>query len=479
MGAEHGLRGLRISSRKTAKPERPQGLWTALCVALVWTVAPSLAWAQGTLPQVLIRELDAKIRRGTATCLPGTAPQGLALDNGVVSRAHIVDQIDGYARQAHTTGGLEGGLRTVTTTADNAPGQPVVPGSLRGFLEEAARKRMAMWIVFDPALGSQPHIELLQTLRLPSNLTIDGTCSNVVLEAPSDSRIILAYIESGTTNVIVSGLTFRKTGYLPGSEDNESAIRVNGAFDRVAILHNDLSACGDGCIDITVSPGKALPPPARITVSYNFVHDHDKVMLFGTFTCPQIRGLNQCDEAYFQANQHQPPVLFLTLHDNVFWRTGQRHPRVFGRVMAHIANNVIGFEAKRQADGQRGSTYGVFVSNAARALVERNVFGPLERSLTGRAFAVWTVKTPGAPRIPTDTEGFVKLRANLTWGGAIAAEDRPALVPAPPYHLGLLRLVVRSPEQAIRCIVHNVGPESAEPIPSPSDCFESNAPRPH
>jgi len=408
---------------------------------------------------MVTREFDQKLQQlRPTTCSHTPSPPGLHLDGERVTDADILLEIQGYARVAHTTGGLGGLLRTVTTVADSAPGQPAIPGSLRAFVEEAGARRVAMWIVFDPALGPHLRIELKHTLRLPSNVTIDGTCNSVELEAPSASRTILAYIASGTENVILTRLTFRKSGYIPGSYENGSAIRANGAFDRVAILHNDLSACGDGCIDITVSPGKPLPPPARVTVAHNLFHDHDEVMLFGTFTCRQNRGLNQCDQEYFRANQDEPPVLFLTLHGNAFVRTGQRHPRVFGRVMAHITNNIIAFSAKRQRDGQIGSTYGVFVSNAARALVAGNVIGPLDERRGRPPLAIWTVKTPGALRMPTDTEGFVKLYANVIWGGAIADEDRPAAVPEPPYRLDEVEPSVLPADDVIRCILERAGP---------------------
>ncbi len=435
---------------------------TAVLLVHVWitaVVAPALAKEPREPNSAAIIEaaLAAQVGRLLPACPDGVgwSRAGLSVRDGRVTAADLIGEIGGYAGAAGTTGGLGGRLLVVTTNADYDPARErPIPGSLRFHVDSARRNNEAAWIVFDPALGSNTRIELKATLRPPSNITIDGSCADVTLEAPLDSRTINLYIYSGVQNVIVARLAFRKVGSV--AVQPPSAIHVNGNFDRIAILHNDLSNCGDGCIDITVSPNKPMPLPARITVAYNFFRNHNKVMLFGTFSCPQVDGLNRCGHDYTTANQHEPAVLYLTLDGNLFLQTGQRHPRVFGRVLAHITNNFVAFQSQLQGSAQPGSSYGVFVSNAARALVENNVFLPIDAS-QHRSLGVWTVKSPNALDVSTDTEGFVRLRGNALYNGAEATEDRPAEVPEPDYSYGLQSLSDLPLAASLACVADRAG----------------------
>jgi len=386
------------------------------------------------------------------------ARPGLTIVNGVVSASETIAEIGGYAGAAGTTGGLGGRLLVVTTMEDYDPSheQPI-SGSLRAHIDSAKRDKTPAWIVFSQALGSKARIELKATLRLPSNMTIDGSCSDITLEAPDHKNITFAQIANGVGNVIITRLAMRKSGYVPELHSNSgSAIVVNGDFDRIAILHNDFSACGHSCLDVTVSPGKEIPVSARITVAYNYFRDHDKVMLFGTFDCPQRVGLNTCDRAYFERHKHSAPGLYLTLEGNLFLGTGQRQPRVFGRASAHILNNLVAFHPLVRADGQRQSTYGVFVSNGARALVEENIFAPMGDKPSLR-LAVWTVKTRGALQMPADTEGFVRLGRNTLISGALASEYMPAEVGRPEYKYIPLILTGLPLEVALACFEDRAG----------------------
>ena len=406
---------------------------------------------------VIEAALVAQEGRPLLACPDGGAGSraGLSVRDGRVMAADLIGEIGGYAGVAKTTGGLGGRLLVVTTKADYDPARErPVPGSLRDHVDSAKRNKEAAWIVFDPALGPNTRIKLKATLRPPSNVTIDGSCADVTLEAPLDSRIIHIYIYNGVQNVIISRLAFRKVGSV--AERPPSSIHVNGNFDRIAILHNNLSNCGDGCIDITVSPNETMPPRARITVAYNFFRDHDKVMLFGTFSCPQVDGLNTCRRDYFEENQYAPAVLYLTLDGNLFLQTGQRHPRVFGRVSAHILNNFVAFQPQWRGSAPRGSTYGVFVSNAARALVEENVFLPLDAS-RDHSLGVWTVNSPKAINMSTDTEGFVRLHGNALYNGATATEDRPSEVPEPAYSYRLQPLADLPLATSLACVADRAG----------------------
>ncbi len=445
--------------RLHAGPATRSAATLACMVAVAWTSAQAGSDAD------LATLVDAAVEAKTAQALPSCASSapngrsGLTIRDGIVTSADLIEEIGGYARAAGTTGGLGGRLLVVSTVGDYDPEarEPAIPGSLRGRLEQVAREKTPAWIVFDPALGPGARIGLKNILRVPSNVTIDGSCADITLEAPNDSRTILAYVASGVSNVVIARVAMRKIGYVPEQHPHSgSAIVINGDFDRVAILHNDLSECGHSCIDITISPYKPVPALARITVAYNYVRDHDKVLLFGTFDCPLVNGLNQCDGAYFESNRRSLAGLHLTLEGNLFLRTGQRHPRVFGRATAHVFNNMVAFQPLTHANGSPGLTYGVFVSNGARALVEDNVFLPLGVQ-RAPPLAVWTVKSPEALPMPTDTEGFVRLGPNALLAGVLASEDQPAEVRQPEYPYTTIPLAGLSLKAALACLAGRAG----------------------
>lgn len=379
----------------------------------------------------------------------------LTLRDGAITGSRLIDSIGGYAGSAKTTGGLAGRLVIVTSNQDYDPEiERPIPGSLRSAIDTVTRSGLPAWIMF--AAGQKLHIQLRTTLRVPSNVTIDGSCADVSLTAPSSSRTILLYVASGTTNVIITRLSLSKTDYAPElSPNNDSALRLNGNVDRIAVLYNDLFECGDGCLDITVSPHRALPQRSRITVSRNFFHDHDKVMLFGTFDCSGKDG-EDCDAAYYDANRHMPPALYLTLDRNLFLRTGQRHPRAWGRVSGHIVNNVVAFKPFPRSSGTLGAAYGIFSADTARILAEQNVFVPLP-PLRSPPLAIWTTDTPGAMSMPGSVGGFVRLNRNATYGGALAEEKSPQEVSPPAYEYKTLTLDRLSPAKAINCLARLAG----------------------
>lgn len=440
-----------------------RGIVGAILVACVCGGLPEKLHAQR--PSDLARLVDETIGKERPVPLPGCVQSsrgewpGLAIDNGVVTKADLIEEIEGYAKVGDTTGGLGGVLRVVTTLRDYNPSkrEPPIPGSLRFHLERAAADRMPAWIVFDRTLGPKARIELRNTLRIPSNVTIDGSCADITLEAPASSRTILAFIGSGVSNVIIARMAMHKTD--DGAEENpnvDSCIRINGEVDRIAVLHNDLWDCGDGCIDITVSPRHPVPMLARMTVAFNEFRDHDKVMLFGTFDCASNGNASACDDAYLATRRSKPPSLRLTLQGNLFARTGQRHPRAFGDVSAHIFNNVIAFQPREHKDGRLGDSYGIFVSNGAKALVEDNFFIPLRQRLQ-RPRAVWTVNSPNAMKMPSDVEGYVRLGKNGMSGNANATEDNPSAVPEPGYSYRSLPLAGLSAEAALACVSDRAG----------------------
>lgn len=417
---------------------------------------PALATARGVLEEGLrlAPGLIASEAQMNCAVAPGQWP-GLTLDRGRVVAADLLEEIGGYAREAGVTGGLGGELRIVTSDQDydTRAGERPIPGSLRAALTTGPEG--PRWIVF--ALGQGTSITLKDVLRTPDNVTFDGTCSGVTLQSPS--RIAQIYIFD-KRNVVISRLAFRQTDHVAGKQDDrgQTCIRLNGLVDAIAIMHNDVRQCGDGLIDITTSPSRPVPERARITIGYNRLVEHDKVMLFGTFTCgPTGRDDEPCDARELEHNRKSAPRFYLTLNDNLFYRTTQRHPRVFGRVMAHIVGNVIAY-----------SSYGTFVSNGARALIEGNIYLMTGASTTPHR-AVWTTTTSGAMPMPWDVEGFIKARDNRTVGQAIIGENEPDLVNSPPYSQpGIFPGFNRLPlPEAIACVAARAGPLGLSRWPAP------------
>lgn len=408
--------------------------------------------------------IAAETQRRQAACAQGGWGHLTVID-GRVTAVSDLSEFSGYARDANTTGGLNGVLRVVTSIADydvKAHEKPIA-GSLRAVVEQATRSRAPSWIVFDPKLVKPATITLKAVIYLPDDTTLDGSCADVTLQARSNVGLVEVKNEK---NVIIERLSFRKTDYKPSATEGnaESAIRLNGLFDRVEISHNDLAACGDGCIDITTSPKAPLPKVARVSVEYNRISDHDKTMLFGTFTCNDV-GIVPCDDAYIAKHRNDTPVFYLTLNGNLFLGTSQRHPRVFGLAMAHIVNNVMALAPLKRADGSKSDLSGVFVADDARALVEENLFAPQWSNLTGlKSFrAVWTTSSRGAEAMPGDGPGFIRLRGNVATGRSVMAENEPSEVPDPDYEktFGVLPFDHMKPDHVVACVTARAGVDGA------------------
>jgi pectate lyase len=389
--------------------------------------------------------------RAAAKCSGSGSENRLQVEDGKVVRASLLDEVEGYAKSAGATGGLGGKLVVVTSAEDFEPSSnQVIPGSLRAAVNDAIRDRTPAWIVFDESMHSKS-IHLTAPLRLPANITLDGSCSNVTLTGKVTT--LLVYVR--TKNVVIAGLAFRKEDYAAGvPADAGSAIRLGREFDAVAILHNEFSECGDGCVDITSGSRSPVPEIARATVAFNYFHNHDKVMLFGTNNC--VPPNNHCDAAYLEARRTAAsPNFFLTLQGNLFLHTGQRHPRVFGQSMAHLQNNFVGFERQPRPDGTKGSGYGTLVSNGARAFVDRNVFVDLDARKT--SFAVWTAGTKGAPYLHYDVKGFIRLGANKSGPSVVVDDHQPGLVSPLPYETEAVPLDALPIESALACVASRAG----------------------
>ena len=289
--------------------------------------------------EALARALE-RVRRGTATTVPGSAwpapvptsaapspatptagvaPEpdpdpareaalaDLPADTPAWQRTLLTERV-GYGRRA--TGGLGGRVVRVTTLDDEGS------GSIREAMETPGPR----WVLFDVS----GVIRLDGMLRVPSDTTIDGRGTYVAFQGSGlDIR--------GVRNVIVSHVV------LEGGEGD--AVSVRARARDVWLHHLTLREFSDGLIDVTREA-------TGVTVSWCRFERHEKVMLVGG------------DE-----ERPQDHVIRLTLHNNLFDRTGQRQPRLrFGRV--HAFGNVL----------DRWQSIGMAANHGGQLLIERNVF---------------------------------------------------------------------------------------------------------
>jgi pectate lyase len=267
----------------------------------------------------------------------------------------------GFAAYAGTTGGLGRHVIYVTNTKDSGYRQPTIAGSLRDATVQAERLGGA-WISFASSLGSSPVIHLERSLRPPSNVTIDGGCSGVTITTPVDGVVVLRAV----SNVVLTRLVIH--GGVSGEAVGD-CVGV-GESDRIWIAFNRISACGDGLIDVTkaIASGRAT----RITVAYNILADHDKTMLVGTLDCQ-----HQIVPAPCPAFADRPFLwsagVQLTLHDNLFLRTGQRNPKLSGLAYGHMYRNVLLLQPMARSNGRVGALYGAYASNGARLMADDNL----------------------------------------------------------------------------------------------------------
>lgn len=258
----------------------------------------------------------------------------------------------GFGRAAR--GGLDGPTVHVTTLADDGP------GTLRALAEDASGPR---WIVFDV----DGVIRLKRPIVVASDTTIDGRGRRVEL---TDHGLDIKRVG----HVVVVNLVLRQ-----GEDD---AVEVHRGAHDVWLHHLSLQTWTDGLIDIQRGA-------TDVTVSWCHFLDHEKVMLIGA-----------------DAAHKGDADIRVTLHHNLFERTGQRHPRLrWGRV--HTFNNVL----------WHWQSYGMASDHHGQLLVERNVFdaGP---------DAEEAVKIEAADGVP----GRVRAVGNLVIGDVPLAENEPETV---------------------------------------------------
>ncbi len=149
----------------------------------------------------------------------------------------------------------------------------------------------------------------------------------------------------------------------------------------------------------------------------------------------------------------------VTLHGNVFLRTGQRHPRMAGSAYLHMVDNVVAFLPVRRPDGTFGASYGTFVGGGSRAVVTNNLYVPLIEKRA--SFAVSSAETaPRANQVSSEGRGAMRAEGNVVIGTAVVDQRRMELVPPPPYDLRPARDFAGDPQRAARCALLLTGPDA-------------------
>lgn len=324
-----------------------------MAASLGMTLLFGVAAIFGAAGAPVVLQGDARDSAAIGTLLAqGSSPcrnDGLSMVSGRVTGAAHYGQMAGFARAAGTDGGLGQRIFKVRR-ADDVEGKGQT-GSLRWAVAQA-KAAGGGWIAFSPALRGAK-IALKAPLRLGSNITIDGGCAMPHLVGEGRGSVL--YVR-GSRNVVISRLHLEQVG---GGGDGD-CITVSHGADRVWLAYLRLRRCRDGLIDISRD---GVAGPMRATVAHNRFSDHDKAMLVaGARLADACGGLKQ-------------PVQ-LTVAGNVFYRTGQRHPRASGDAFVHLQNNVIAFGPQKRAGGGRGGAYGTLAAEGAQVLVENTLYVP-------------------------------------------------------------------------------------------------------
>jgi pectate lyase len=201
------------------------------------------------------------------------------------------------------------------------------------------------------------------------------------------------HIAASSSNIIIRNMVF---GLLPGAGDSD-AISVEGMSGGVPtniwIDHNELwssmvecAGAGDTAFDGLVDLKKGAD---KVTVSYNYIHDHHKVSL---------NGYSDSDTA----------IRHITFHHNVFENVGSRTPLQRGGY-SHLFNNYF----------HQVTTSGANIRMGGYSLIEANYFDTVKNPVTSRdssALGFWELRNNNIAG-PADFATF-----KITW---VASEDQP------------------------------------------------------
>jgi pectate lyase len=191
-----------------------------------------------------------------------------------------------------------------------------------------------------------------------------------ILGADGSSANFGFHIASSSSNVIIRNMTM---GLLPGGDaaDAISLEGMSGGFPtNVWIDHNELfsalvecAGAGDASFDGLIDMKKGAD---NVTVSYNLIHDHDKVSL---------NGYSDDDTA----------VRHVTFHHNIFQNVRSRTP-LQRNGYSHMLNNLI----------TGVTTSGMNIRMGGYSLIEGNYFDSAQNPVTSRdssAVGSWDLRT--------------------------------------------------------------------------------------
>jgi pectate lyase len=240
----------------------------------------------------------------------------------------------------------------------------------------------------DPCAQWQKDAQIVE-IKQKSDITIlgdDGSAANFGL-----------HIASSSSNIIVRNMTF---GLLPGG-DASDAISIEGMSSGIPtdiwLDHNELfssladcSGAGDSSFDGLIDLKKGAD---RVTVSYNYLHDHHKMSL---------NGFSDSDDA----TRH------ITFHHNVFENIGSRTP-LQRHGFSHLLDNYFG----------KISTSAINVRMAGYSLIEANYFEQVENAVTSRdssALGFWELRNNNVTS-PADFATY-----GLTWSASSSTPTKDA-----------------------------------------------------
>lgn len=239
------------------------------------------------------------------------------------ARGQLLAEVNGFAKQADTTGaGLGGPLYVVTSTADSGP------GTLRDGLEQGGR-----WVVFDKSAFPSDHetvITVDSPIQIAADSTLDGRCANVRIAATrkADGALFIGYYaDRGISNVMITTI---KIGPVPGQQNDDQSgdgLRIVWGSDRFYVSHVEIFSAQDEALEID----RGDQGPMRGTVANSVIRDTAKAVLIGDGTA------NNEKQGGWQTNAHRIEV---TLHDNWFNRNQVRNPVVIDATV-HLYNNFV------------------------------------------------------------------------------------------------------------------------------------------
>jgi pectate lyase len=177
------------------------------------------------------------------------------------------------------------------------------------------------------------------------------------------------HIKAASTNIVIRNMTL---GLLPGGGDSDmiSIEGMSGGIPKnIWIDHNELfsslakcEGAGDTAFDGMIDVKKGVD---NVTISYNYMHDHQKVSLHGY-------------------SDDDSQTRHVTFHHNVFENIGSRTP-LQRHGYSHIFNNLF----------SKVLVSGINVRMGGFALIEANYFQDVKNPVTSRdsdAIGYWELR---------------------------------------------------------------------------------------